>query len=113
MIHRATVPRRAAGGRRARPRSGSMTGSVEVLRGTLDLMILQAVRGGPEHGFGISRWIRQHSGDVLDVDDGALYPALHRLVERGWIVPAWGVTENNRRARYYSLTEAGRSQLDV
>ena len=81
---------------------------LDVLRGTLDLMILQALKHGPEHGFGITRWIRERSGDVLNVEDGALYPALHRLVERGWIAAEWGVSENNRRARFYSLTPAGR-----
>ena len=84
---------------------------VEVLRGTLDLMILQALKAGPEHGFGITRWIRQQSGEVLQVEDGALYPALHRLVERGWITAEWGTSENNRRARFYSLTPTGRSRL--
>ena len=71
---------------------------LDVLRGTLDLMILQALKHGPEHGFGITRWIRERSGDVLNVEDGALYPALHRLVERGWIAAEWGVSESNRRA---------------
>jgi PadR family transcriptional regulator PadR len=85
--------------------------SIEVLRGTLDLMILQALRGGPAHGYGITRWIRAQSEDVLQIDDGALYPALHRLVERGWISAEWGVSENNRRARYYKLTAEGRAQL--
>ena len=84
---------------------------IEVLRGTLDLMILQALRRGPEHGYGITRWIREQSGDALQVEDGALYPALHRLVERGWIAAKWGVSENNRRARFYELTSAGRIQL--
>jgi PadR family transcriptional regulator, regulatory protein PadR len=83
----------------------------EVLRGTLDLMILQALRNGPEHGYGITRWIREHSNEVLQIEDGALYPALHRLVERGWITAEWGVSENNRRARFYQLTVEGRAQL--
>jgi transcriptional regulator len=85
--------------------------SVEVLRGTLDLMILQALRAGPAHGYGITRWIRAQSEDVLQIDDGALYPALHRLVERGWIDAEWGISENNRRARYYRLTAEGRAEL--
>jgi PadR family transcriptional regulator, regulatory protein PadR len=85
--------------------------SVEVLRGTLDLMILQSLRAGPAHGYGITRWIRAQSEDVLQIDDGALYPALHRLVERGWISAEWGTSENNRRARYYKLTAEGRAQL--
>jgi PadR family transcriptional regulator PadR len=85
--------------------------SVEVLRGTLDLMILQALRAGPAHGYGITRWIRDESEDVLQIDDGALYPALHRLVERGWISAEWGISENNRRARYYKLTAEGRAEL--
>jgi transcriptional regulator len=85
--------------------------SVEVLRGTLDLMILQALRAGPAHGYGITRWIRAQSENVLQIDDGALYPALHRLVERGWISAEWGISENNRRARYYQLTAEGRSEL--
>lgn len=90
-----------------------MGGSVEVLRGTLDLMILRALQNGPEHGYGITRWIREGSGEVLQVEDGALYPALHRLVERRWISAEWGVSENNRRARFYSLTPSGRAQLDA
>lgn len=90
-----------------------MGGSVDVLRGTLDLMILRSLQGGPRHGYAITRWIREGSGAVLDVDDGALYPALHRLVERGWITAAWGRTENNRRARFYSLTGRGRTQLEA
>jgi PadR family transcriptional regulator PadR len=84
--------------------------SVDVLRGTLDLMILQALRKGPAHGYGIAKWIREQSGDVFRVDDGALYPALRRLGDRGWITAEWGVTNNKRRARYYALTPAGQDQ---
>jgi transcriptional regulator len=84
---------------------------VDVLRGTLDLMILRALSPGPLHGYGITRWIRETSGEVLQIEDGALYPALHRLVHRGWIHAEWGTSENNRRAKYYSLTAEGRRQL--
>lgn len=85
--------------------------SLDVLRGTLDLMILRALSRGPEHGYGITKWIREASGEALRVEDGALYPALQRLVHRGWIEAEWGTTENRRRAKYYRLTPEGRRQL--
>lgn len=95
------------------PTEGStVTRRIDVLRGTLDLMILEALVPGPRHGYGITRWIRETSGQVLQVDDGALYPALHRLVDRGWIEAEWGTSENNRRARFYSLTREGELQLE-
>jgi transcriptional regulator len=87
--------------------------SVEVLRGTLDLLILKAVSWGPSHGFAIARWIEQATNDVLRIEEGSLYPALHRLNARGWIAAEWGVSDNNRRAKYYTLTTKGRSQLRV
>jgi transcriptional regulator len=85
---------------------------VDVLRGTLDLMILRALQHGARHGYGITRWIHATSGEVFQIEDGALYPALHRLVHRGWIDADWGTSENNRRAKYYSLTAEGRRQLE-
>jgi PadR family transcriptional regulator, regulatory protein PadR len=84
---------------------------MDVLKGTLDLMILKSLSGGPRHGYGVMRWIRSTTDGALAVDDGALYPALHRLVARRWITAEWGVSENNRRAKYYELTGAGRKQL--
>ena len=84
---------------------------IELLQGTLDLIILQTLAWGPQNGYGISQSIRAGSGDVLQVDTGSLYPALHRLEDRGWIASFWGTSENNRRARYYRLTPAGRRQL--
>lgn len=85
--------------------------SVEVLRGTLDLLILKAVSWGPTHGYAVARWIEQATDDVLRIEEGSLYPALHRLAIRGWITAEWGTSENNRRAKYYTLTVEGRTQL--
>jgi transcriptional regulator len=84
---------------------------LDLLQGTLDLMILKAVSWGPAHGYTIARWIRDLSGDVLRVEEGSLYPALHRLEERGCIEAEWGVSQNNRRAKFYRLTARGRQQL--
>ncbi len=85
----------------------------ELLQGTLDLLILKALQRGPIHGFGISLEIRQMSQDMLRVEQGSLYPALYRLEEQGWIAAEWGVSDNNRKARFYSLTPAGRRQLTI
>jgi transcriptional regulator len=82
-----------------------------LLQGTLDLLILRTLIFGPEHGQGIARNIQQTSGDELLVEHGALYPALQRLEAQGWISAEWGTSENNRKARYYTLTKAGRKQL--
>jgi transcriptional regulator len=82
-----------------------------LLQGTLDMLILKAVEAAPMHGFGISVRIRQMSREVLQVEQGSLYPALYRLENRGWIASSWGVSENNRKAKYYKLTIAGRKQL--
>ena len=84
---------------------------LELLQGTLDLLILRTLILGAEHGQGIARAIQQTSNDELLVEHGALYPALQRLEERGWIAAKWGVSSNNRKARFYSLTPAGRKQL--
>jgi transcriptional regulator len=84
---------------------------VELLQGTLDMLIMRTLLFGPTHGHGIARSIQNTSQDVLRVDHGSLYPALHRLERRGWITPSWGTSQNNRRAKYYRLTPAGRKQL--
>jgi PadR family transcriptional regulator, regulatory protein PadR len=88
-----------------------MADRTDVLQGTLDMLILRTLLFGPQHGHGITVSIEQATDEVLKVDHGSLYPALHRLEERGWIAAKWGVTPNNRRARYYRLTAAGRRQL--
>lgn len=82
-----------------------------LLQGTLDMLILQTLRQGPAHGHQIAITIEQASNDALKVDHGSLYPALHRLLKRGWITGTWGVSTNNRRARFYALTRTGRGQL--
>ena len=87
--------------------------SPDLLQGTLDLLILKSLQHEPMHGFGLSLRIRQMSDEVLQVEQGSLYPALYRLEDRGWIKAEWGTSENNRRARFYSLTTAGRKQLDA
>jgi PadR family transcriptional regulator PadR len=84
---------------------------ISLLQGTLDLLVLRTLIFGPQHGQGIARAIQQQSQDVLLVDHGALYPALQRLEARGWIQAEWGTSTNNRRARFYKLTRAGRKQL--
>jgi PadR family transcriptional regulator PadR len=85
--------------------------AADVLQGTLDLLILKAVSLEPMHGWGISQRIQQFSRGVLEVNQGSLYPALHRLVKRGWLDATWGTSENNRRARFYRLSARGRKQL--
>jgi transcriptional regulator len=81
------------------------------MQGTLDMLILKTLRMGPVHGQGIARAIEQNSEDLLRVDHGSLYPALQRLLQEGWVAAEWGVSTNNRRARFYSLTKAGRAHL--
>lgn len=85
----------------------------DLLQGTLDLLVLKALQLEPMHGFGISVRIRQMSQEVLQVEQGSLYPALYRLEEQGWITAEWGISENNRKARFYKLTAAGRKQLSA
>lgn len=87
-----------------------MSGS-DLFTGTLDLLILRTVEEGPLHGYAIGRSIRETSEGVLDVEEGALYPALHRLERRGWLEAQWGRTETNRRAKFYELTREGRTSL--
>src|SRR5215470_16887943 len=86
---------------------------LELLQGTLDILILRTLIFGPQHGQGIARSIQRRSEDVLLVDHGSLYPALQRLEDRGWVKAQWGPSENNRKARFYQLTKAGRAQLTV
>jgi transcriptional regulator len=85
----------------------------DLLQGTLDMLILKSLQLEPMHGFGISIRIRQMSDEVLQVEQGSLYPALYRLEDQGWIKSEWGVSDNNRKAKYYSLTAAGRRQLEA
>ena len=85
--------------------------TTDLLQGTLDMLILKALQLGAMHGFGVSVLIRQMSKEVLQVDQGSLYPALYRLEDRGWIESEWGVSENNRKAKFYKLTATGRKQL--
>jgi transcriptional regulator len=85
----------------------------DVLQGTLDLLILRALEPGPSHGFGVSGVIRRVSREALQIEQGSLYPALYRLEAEGWIRSAWGISENNRKAKFYELTPAGRAQLRV
>ena len=86
-------------------------GNNDVLQGTLDLLVLKTLARGPMHGFGIAVHIQQVSDEVLRVEEGSLYPALHRIEQAGWISSEWGTSDNNRRAKYYSLTAAGRKEL--
>jgi transcriptional regulator len=86
--------------------------AVDLLQGTLDLLVLRTLRPGPQHGWGIAQRIQQISEDVLRVNQGSLYPSLHRLEHEGWIEAEWGSSENNRRARFYRLTRAGQKRLD-
>jgi transcriptional regulator len=86
---------------------------IDLLQGTLDLLILKTLALEPMHGWGISQRIQQISRDALQVQQGSLYPALHRLEQQGWIASEWGASDNNRRAKYYRLTDKGRRQLEV
>lgn len=88
-----------------------MTEPVDLLRGTLDFLVLKALTWGPKHGFEISRWIADSTDQALEPEEGALYPALHRMERRGWLDAEWAMTESSRRAKYYQLTRMGREQL--
>ncbi|HMC55560.1 MAG TPA: PadR family transcriptional regulator [Gemmatimonadaceae bacterium] len=85
--------------------------SNDLLQGTLAILILKTLLPGPAHGYAIARWVEDTTGDVLRIEEGSLYPALRRLEDRGWVTSDWGVSENNRRARFYTLTAAGRKHL--
>jgi PadR family transcriptional regulator, regulatory protein PadR len=86
---------------------------IDLPQGTLDLLILRTLSVGPQHGWAISERVQQVSSDVLRIQQGSLYPALHRLERRGWVKAKWGISENNRRAKYYELTRTGQKQLEV
>jgi PadR family transcriptional regulator PadR len=85
--------------------------SVDLLQGTLEFLVLKTLSWGAMHGFAIARWIRKTTDDALEIEEGALYPALHRMERKGWVESDWGVTENNRRAKYYQITRLGKDQL--
>lgn len=87
------------------------TDSLDLLRGTLDVLVLKTLSGGPRHGYAVSRWLRERTGDAFQVEEGALYPALRRLEKRGWLRSEWGVTDTNREAKFYELTPEGEEQL--
>jgi PadR family transcriptional regulator, regulatory protein PadR len=84
---------------------------IELVQGTLDMLVLKALSWGPMHGYAVARWLQETTDGALLVEEGSLYPALHRMTKRGWVEPEWGVSENKRRAKYYTLTAAGRSRL--
>jgi PadR family transcriptional regulator, regulatory protein PadR len=84
---------------------------LDLLQGTLDMLVLKSLSWGPMHGYGIAQWLQRTTNDALSVEEGSLYPALHRMMRRGWLAAQWGVSENNRRAKYYTLTADGRRQL--
>ena len=89
------------------------TADLDLLQGTLDVLVLKALMFGPRHGYAVARWIKGTSDEALTVEDRALYVALHRLEARGWVVAEWGLSENNRRAKFYRLTAAGRRALQA
>lgn len=84
-----------------------------LLQGTLDVLVLKALESEPRHGYAVASWIRKRSDEELQIEDGALYTALHRMESRGWLASEWGLSENKRRARFYRLTAKGRKQLDA
>jgi PadR family transcriptional regulator, regulatory protein PadR len=87
--------------------------TADLLHGTLDAMILKTLSWGRRHGYGIARWLEDITGDTLRIEEGSLYPALYRLERRGWIAAEWGISDNNRKAKFYRLTPAGRKQLQA
>jgi PadR family transcriptional regulator, regulatory protein PadR len=111
VVYNSCSPRRSSGVKKQKMGRNKTPSSQEMLQGTLDMLILQTLILGPAHGHTIARVIEQTSEDVLQVEQGSLYPALHRLADRGWVSSYWGVSENNRKAKYYKLTPKGRKQL--
>lgn len=89
----------------------SESDTVELLQGTLDVLVLKAISWGPAHGYGVARWLQDVTDDALRIEEGSLYPALHRLEKRGFVEATWGLSENNRKAKYYRITSRGRQQL--
>jgi PadR family transcriptional regulator, regulatory protein PadR len=87
--------------------------NLQLLQGTLDVLVLKALIFGAQHGYGVARWIRDTTDGTLEIEEGALYTALHRMEKRKWLASQWGVSENNRRAKFYALTDEGRQQLAV
>jgi transcriptional regulator len=94
-----------------KPKKGRYQNRIELLQGTLDMLILQTLQWGPQHGYAISQTIRGRSGEILQVETGSLYPALHRLEKQGWVTSQWRQTESNQRAKFYRLTQTGKKQL--
>src|SRR6185436_15218896 len=90
-----------------------MPADLDLLQGTLDTLVLKTLSWGPRHGYAVARWIKDMSDGTLQVEDRALYVSLHRLEERGWVESQWGLSENNRKAKYYELTDAGKRQLNT
>jgi PadR family transcriptional regulator PadR len=88
-----------------------MSSAIDLVQGSLDIIVLKTLSWQPMHGFGIARWIQQTTDDVLQVEEGSLYPSLYRMENKGWVKSEWRITENNRRAKYYKLTAAGKRQL--
>jgi transcriptional regulator len=87
------------------------TSTGDLLQGTLAMLVLKALLVQPMHGYGIARWVEETTDDVLRIEEGSLYPALRRVEDRGWVTSSWGLSENNRRAKYYRITATGRAQL--
>ena len=87
------------------------TNDIGMLQGTLDVLVLKALSWGPQHGYAVARWLQGTTDDVLQIEEGSLYPALHRMERRGWVRSEWGLSENNRKAKFYQLTSDGRKQL--
>jgi transcriptional regulator len=84
-----------------------------LLQGTLDMLVLKVLEPGPQHGYGVAQWVREVTEGTISIEDGALYTSLHRMEKRGWLESTWGVSTNNRKAKYYGLTAAGRKQLST